>query len=345
MKLNFNACTNFAKVACKRIKYTSIKHSPEVLLVAGTIGIIGATVMACKATLKVDEVLDEAKKTVDTIHEVASDETKKEQYTEEDSTKDLAITYVKTGAQIAKLYGPAIVIGALSIGCFYTSHHILCKRNIALATAYAGLKEEYKRYRSHVVNEMGEKKDHDFKYGIKANEIVEKVIDEDGKEVEIKKTINEYDPSSISEYARFFREYSYYDENGYPIKNPVWTNDPEDCLYQLKLIENEATIRLQSEKYLYLNDVYDRLGIPRTRAGQKVGWIYDEKHPIGDNKVDFGLYRDSESFSDFISGKEDAILLDFNVDGEILDLMPTYGFLGFGSGNKHRDEFDLKAHA
>ena len=64
------------------------------------------------------------------------------------------------------------------------------------------------------------------------------------------------------------------------------------------------------------------LGIPRTRAGQIVGWIYDKKNPIGDNYVDFGIYdTNKEANRNFVNGYERTILLDFNVEGNILELM------------------------
>ena len=59
------------------------------------------------------------------------------------------------------------------------------------------------------------------------------------------------------------------------------------------------------------------LGLPRSKAGQVVGWIYDTCNPVGDNFVDFGLY--DKCNEDFINGFEKSTLLDFNIDGVILD--------------------------
>jgi len=52
-----------------------------------------------------------------------------------------------------------------------------------------------------------------------------------------------------------------------------------------------------------------------------VGWVYDPNHPIGDNYVDFGLYANQLAYSDYAAGLSSAILLDFNVDGNIWELM------------------------
>ena len=43
------------------------KHSPEICMVAGIAGGIVSTVLACKATTKVDEILEPAKKTIDIV--------------------------------------------------------------------------------------------------------------------------------------------------------------------------------------------------------------------------------------------------------------------------------------
>ena len=111
-----------------------------------------------------------------------------------------------------------------------------------------------------------------------------------------------------SDYAKFFDEGC-----------REWDKDPEYNLTFLKCQENYANDLLKSKGHLFLNEVYDMLGIPRTKAGQIVGWIYDEENPIGDNYVDFGIYDVyKEANRNFVNGYERNILLDFNVDGDIL---------------------------
>ena len=124
----------------------------------------------------------------------------------------------------------------------------------------------------------------------------------------------------VSGYARFFEKYTM-DEDGNSVLNPHWESNNEYNLMFLKAQEKYANDLLRAKKRLFLNDVYDMLGLPPTKAGQVVGWVYDAEHPIGDNYVDFGLYADNLSYSDFANGFEPAILLDFNVDGNIWELM------------------------
>ena len=285
------------------------KHSPEILIVAGVVGTVASAVMACKATLKLNDVLDEAKETVEKIHECAENPEMKEQYSEEDSKKDLAIVYAQTGLKLAKLYGPSILLGAASIGCVFASNNIIRKRNVALAAAYATVDKGFKEYRGRVVERFGKAVDKELKYNIKAKEIEERIVDESGNEKAVTKTIDVADPNFTSDYARFF-------DDGCT----GWDKDPEISLMFLKQQQNYANEMLKARGYLFLNEVYDMLGIPRSKAGQVVGWVYDEYGTVGDNFVDFGIYdTHSERKRAFVNGYERVILLDFNVDGNILD--------------------------
>ena len=298
------------------------KHSPEILVVAGVVGVIGSTVMACKATTKVNDILDDTKDQLDKIHEAGerleNGETLMlkdgEEYTVEQNKKDLTIVYAQTALKFAKLYAPSVIIGGLSITAILTGHNITRKRNIALAAAYTAVDKSFKEYRGRVVERFGEALDKELKYGIKSKEVDEVVTNEDGTESVVKKTVDVVDatnPMNVSEYARFF-------DDGCA----GWTKDPEYNLMFLRDQQRYANDLLKSKGHLFLNEVYDLLGIPRTKAGQIVGWIYDEKHPNGDNFVDFGIYDTNKTANrDFVNGSERTILLDFNVDGNIWDQM------------------------
>lgn len=285
------------------------QRSPEILVIGGAIGVVASAVMACKATLKVNEVLDEAKTQIDTVHEVANDPNMSEKYTEEDKKKDLSIVYVQTGVKLVKLYGPSVVLGAASLACILTSHKILRKRNMALAAAYATVDRSFKEYRGRVVERFGEELDRELKYNIKAKQVEEKVVNEDGTETVVTKTVNAVDPTQYSEYARFFDDGCI-----------GWEKNPEYNLMFVRQVQNWANERLKSRGYLFLNEVYEMFGFPMTEAGQVVGWVYDKE--IGDGFVDFGVYDlYNEKARDFVNGRERVILLDFNVDGNVAKLL------------------------
>ena len=173
------------------------------------------------------------------------------------------------------------------------------------------LRKGFKDYRSRVVERFGKELDKELKYNIKAKEIETTVVDENGEEKVVKETVNVADPNRYSEFARFF-------DDGCT----GWSKDPEFNLMFLRRQQDYANEKLRKRGYLFLNEVYAMLGMDATKAGQIVGWIYDEKHPIGDNYVDFNIYNgDSERARAFVNGKERSILLDFNVDGNILDMI------------------------
>lgn len=303
MKFNTNNLTR----GLSRLGLKLKKHSPEILMVTGTIGVVTSAVMACKATLKVNDILEETKQDVDKINGVLENEEYADKYSEEDSKKDLVIVYAQTGIKLAKLYAPSVILGTLSLGAMITSNNILRKRNVALAAAYTVLDKGFKDYRKNVVERFGEKIDKELKHNIKAKTFETVTVDENGKEKKTKEEVDICD--EISDFARFFDEGSRY-----------FTKDPEYNLMFLKNQERYANDKLKAKGYLFLNDVYRMLDIPETKAGQIVGWIYDEKCPNGDNYVDFGIYNTNrEKSRDFVNGYEKVILLDFNVDGNILE--------------------------
>lgn len=296
-----------------RVGFQLKKHSPEILIVTGIVGIVTSAVMACKATTKINDILEDTKTQVEKVHTVLEDESiPEETYSEEDSKKDLAIIYAKAGLSFVKLYGPSILLGAVSIASIITSNNILRKRNIALAAAYTVVDTGFKEYRGRVIERFGEELDKELKYNIKAENVKETFIDEDGSEKTMDKTVEMTDPHACySNYARF------YDDGC-----KGWTKDPELNLVFLKQMQQYANDRLRARGHLFLNEVYDMLGIPHSSAGQIVGWIYDEDNPVGDNYVDFGIYDTyKEKSRDFVNGYERVILLDFNVDGIIYNLI------------------------
>lgn len=286
------------------------KHSPEILIATGVVGVVTSAVLACKATVKLNSVLEESKDQIDKIHEYTETNGFNEKYTEEDSKKDLTIVHVQTGIKVAKLYAPAVILGAASITAIISSHNILTKRNVALAAAYTAVDKSFKEYRGRVVERFGENLDRELKYGIKSKEIEETVKDENGEEKNVKSIVNSIDANNPSAYSKFFDEL-----------NPYWKKDADYNLLFLRKQQDFANEIFKSQGYLFLNDVYKMLGFRATSYGQIVGWVYDEKDTNKDNYIDFGLYNGDEAHRLFINGNERSALLDFNVDGNILDLI------------------------
>lgn len=300
-----NVSSTFNKVTIK-LK----KHSPEILVVAGIVGVVTSTVLACKATTKVGKVLDNTKNDIDTIHDATEKGVTKagEEYSVDDSKKDLTIVYAHTGVNLVKLYAPSVALGTLSIAGIVASHNILKKRNVAIAAAYATVDKTFKEYRSRVVDRFGAEVDKELRYNIKAKKIEEVVKDpETGKEKKVKSTVGIANPD-VNDYARFFDE--------------TCLNYEENMDYNIMFLHSQeqyANDRLKADGYLFLSDVYEALGIKRTKMSQTVGWVYRPENPDGDNFVDFGILETNRETED--GGYEKAILMEFNVDGPILDLI------------------------
>lgn len=287
------------------------KYSPQILLGAGVVGVVASTVMACKATLKINDILDETKETLVRINE-SSETVTDGSYTQEDALKDKAIVYVQTTVALSKLYLPAVAVGALGIGMILKSHNILSKRNVAIMAAYKVVSETFDTYRERVVEELGSDKDRQFRYGIVKEKTTEEVVGEDGKKKKVKSEKEIIMALSTSDYAKFFDPLS-----------PRWSKIPEYNLMFLRSQEKYANDLLNIRGHVFLNEVYDMLGLLRTQPGQVVGWVKNNDERDGsDGYISFGLYDlDDPNKRAFINGYNDAILLDFNVDGLIVDLI------------------------
>ena len=305
------------KKIINKVKFNVVKHSPEILMGLGIAGVITSTVLACRSTLKVKDILEDKETNMNNVKEVLAEG--REDYTEEDARKDKTIIMTTTAIRIMKLYAPSVIIGAGSIACLLESHNVMRNRNAGLAAALAATTESFKQYRERVTAKYGDEVDKEMRYGIKKEK-----KEKDGKKTKEDIVVG-CDEKELSGYARYFNE-----------SNINWTDDPQFNMMFLRQNQNWANDKLISQGYLYLNDVYDALGFPKTKAGQVVGWVYDPKNnERGDNYVDFGIYdlnvrgyRDemandtiAEERQDFINGYRNSILLDFNVDGNIWETM------------------------
>lgn len=302
-----NEIMSKASGALNKIGFGLKKRSPEILVAVGVVGTVVSAVMACKATTKINTILDETKEQLDKIHEYAGNPDVAEKYNAEDAKKDTAIVYTQTGVKLAKLYAPAVGLGILSISSILASNNILRKRNMAISAALAAATQDFKDYRNRVIERFGKEVDHQLRYNIKAEEIEETVTDEKGKEKKVKKSIEVADPNA-SEYVKYFTR-----------SNPYWEEDSSYVEMFLRSQQNYANDKLKATGHLTLNDVYDMLGFHDSKAGMVVGWIYDLDHPNGDNYVEFDVKK--VNLPNEQGGYEEAYAIDFNVDGNIYNEM------------------------
>lgn len=275
------------------------KNSPTILFGVGVASMVGSTVLACRATLRLEEVLNVVEHDM-TIADAVREE-HAEEYSEEDHKKDTVVIYSRGIMGMAKLYAPSIVLGGIGIVCLTKSHKILQERNVALTAAYLTVDKAFQTYRDRVVDRFGEEVDRELRYSYEEVD----VIDNDTGEVTSAYRVTE---DGQSGYARYF-------DKG----NPNWSG-PQYADYNSLYLRNQqnwANDMLRSRGHLFLNEVYNMLGLSHTSAGAVVGWVFTRDNEAGDNYVDFGCWDRDGRLIDFFNGVEGSILLDFNVDGPI----------------------------
>jgi hypothetical protein len=264
------------------------KQAPHIFFAAGIVGSVTSTVLACRATLKLSETLDECTYDIQTAKDRRGIIRREDEASE---GRELALAYTQSALKLGRLYGPSLAVGVVSISALTGAHINLSRRNTALMAAYATLAKAYDDYRVRVRDELGSDRELDLYHA--------KVGVEQNGDDEVKVA----DTNKWSPYARFFDEGSTQFEKNAEF-NRLFITAQQNYLNNL----------LQARGHVFLNEVYDALGLDRSSAGSVVGWVIG---PNGDNFIDFGMYEASNS--QFLNGWEPRILLDFNVDGVIYD--------------------------
>lgn len=275
------------------------RFSPEILMVAGVGGVVTAAVLACRATLKLESVVEKAEVE---IADVKDRRSVNEFDTETEYTKTLAKVYMRRSVDILKLYTPALSVGIVGISCLAGAHGIMSKRNVAMAAAVKAVESSFADYRKRVVEEFGEEKDRDLHFGLVEKEIPE--FDSEGNQIGTKTQL-------VTEAGN---------DRCFDATNEMWSAAPGQNQMTLSNQQNWLNDRLNARGYLFLNDVYKSLGFDATPAGQVYGWL-PKSHPDSNGGiVDFGLMdMTDQQKRDFLDGRDNSVWLSFNVDGIIFD--------------------------
>lgn len=291
------------------------KHSPEILVVTGIGTGIVAAIIACKQTIKANDIVAEARKSLQNIEDVKELAANNEvEYTEENEQDDRKTIAMQTTVGMVKTYALPVGLGILSITCILAGHHILKKRNVALAAAYSALSTDFMNYRKRVVDKYGKDVDFMLKNGLEKQIIANQVVDPKTGEVkETKEEVLTYEGDKLSQYARVFDE----------VGSTQWTPSADHNRAFLLMEQNYFNERIKTRGYIFLNEVYERLGFRPTKAGSVVGWVYQNADYEG---IDFGIFTaHTQKAAEFLEGTEPSIILDFNVQGDILSLVTEGG--------------------
>lgn len=273
-------------------------HSPTIMVVAGVVGLGATAVLAAKASRQMDPIIEDHQKgRVDISGTVY--ETKREEQ------KDLVRLYSRTTKDLARLYGPTLVVGTLSTASVLYGHKVLHGRHVASIAAYSGLMEQFTSYRGRVAKTLGS----NVERGIYEGAHGEWVEDPDHKGEH--KLAPKFDADMVEDsYLR-----PWFDES-----NVNWTRDPVMNYTFLKGVQTHMNNILQIRGHVTLNDVYDALRIPRTNEGQVAGWVWNSG--VGDNFIDFGFMSGIDPHTvAFRNQAERTVRLNFNVQGNIYGMI------------------------
>ena len=274
------------------------KYSPEVLTVVGGVAIVTSVVLAVRATMKLEPIVSKHEEELEAARSLKEDI---KEYPDDQYKIDVTRIYTKRVVDIVKLYAPPATLLIGGLACMVGANGILKKRNVAAIAAYKVVESQLMKYRENVIEDLGIEKDNEYRRGL-TDQTFEDT--ETGKKI-TRKVVN---VNKVSPYARFFDE-------GNINYNKF---NPHGNLAFLRGQQMWANQYLHAHGHLFLNDVYKALGLEPTAEGQVVGWYMGN----GDNYVDFGIYdAESEAARDFVNGYEKSILLDFNVDGMVYDLL------------------------
>lgn len=266
------------------------KHAPTILTAAGTAGFIGTTVLASKATLKVEETVAEETALLVKVHEAQE----AGKLSDKDATHDKVVLYSRMTTKLAKLYAPAIILGAASIASLATGHGIMLKRNASLAAAYAAVDQAFKTYKKKVESKFG--KDAVLEA---LSSVATEDLTKDEMTVESVAAVND-----ISPYGVIFDD-----------TNVNWSADEDLAMLHLKCQQQYANDILNTRGHIFLNEVYKMLGFPHTPAGAVTGWVKGN----GDDFVDFNIFDGMFEGEDQNGRTVTKWALDFNVDGVMYD--------------------------
>lgn len=283
------------------------KCSPEILIGLGIAGVVGTVILAYKAPFKCEEVIAQ-KEELEAKIEEAKNKAEEGLYTETDVQNDLRVIKSRTIIGYTKVFAPIVILGVSSIMCFLGAYGIVKARHAAVLSAYNILQTSFDGYRERVKAEFGEKTEYRLLHDLKEEIVEGTMVDEKGKTKKIEKINYVPGDNGMSMYARVFGKEGYIDGRTWEGSTQFSTVHNYNYLF-LRQKLNWANDRLKAYGHIFLNEIYEELGFPKTQAGQVVGWLYDG---TGDNYVSFGPFVDSLSFKD-----GDPIALDFNVDGII----------------------------
>ncbi len=274
------------------------KNGPHILLGLGLGGSVAATVLACRATLSLDEIEEEAEKLRIHLYE-GREKYDEKTYPDQNYKKDLLLVEVQKGTQIGLLYLPSAALMLASFAAIIGGHYMLAQRLGAMAAAYRAVDYGFKAYRAAVVKALGAGKDQEFRNASIINGLF--LPEKTGENQDDKVLENATFRTTPSQYAFIFNRQSC-----------EWSTDPELNEFFIQSQERTLNNWLEIKGHVFLNEVYDMFDMPRTPEGAVVGWL--RNHPTGNDVIMLSRIPNNQ-----LSSNNPPIVLDPNVHGLIFE--------------------------
>lgn len=298
-----DAATRLGHKAAFKIK----KASPELLLVGGIACIVGGTVLACRATKKADDILEEGREKVDGFKEELEAANQPDvQLPVADIKKDIIKTKIHTFSKLAVTYAPAAALGSAGVAMIFTSHGIMQKRQGALLASYNALDAMFKTYRARVLAEDdGKDRDHRYLHGDVKD--IRDLTEDEMNEFEFVDRINQAAANMVNDSGWYDQYTCRFDAKS----SSRFSMHPFTNLNVIHETEMIATARFREKGYICLNEILHELGMDPVPWGQLVGRIW--KRGEENDRVEI---RAREIYPETPGS---AIVLTFLCDGVIWD--------------------------
>lgn len=321
-----------SKITQPCMKYvTKVKaNSPTVLVIGGTICLVGAVVAAHEAGRKVEITKVANREAIDNLKDIkeSGEYTNEEgeiiEFTEDDYKKELTHAYLGYFWDMTKLYGPVVLMAGASAGCYIGGHKVLAKRLAGMTAAYTTIDQAYKRYRENVIKISGEDADKRYFLGLDGTDKekwYETAIDEKTGDVKQVGKAKTRDIDVVSD-VKLWKQASPYAVRLDMCKG--FTKDSNYNVMWLQSMEKIANDKLDFKGYLTLYEVYDALGVVSELSSEvekmshQVGWV--KGYGDGDIRFNLVLVPSRVMVKDgALKNINEIGLIDFNCVGTIWD--------------------------
>lgn len=225
------------EIAKKAQKFT-IDNSPLLLTIVGAIGISGTAYLSGRAGFKASRIIQREQEKVN-LHREAGQPLR--QFTKKEM---LALTW--------RSYVPACGVGIVTLGAVVGSNHISTSRSAALASAFAISQEAAEKYKSKVIEKLGEAKEKAVVDGVAQDRVTANPPTE----------ANTIIVSSSPGRQLFQDSWSgrYFELEAESVRQAV----------------NELNHQVNLHGYATLSDFYELLGLAKVAESDELGWNADK---------------------------------------------------------------------